>query len=52
MSRDRSQEWGTDDNIEDGYLENSIADKSGYESDTTKKTDQDLRSAPLSNPFS
>ena len=37
MSKDRSQEWGTDDNIEDGYLENSVADKRGYENDPAAK---------------
>ena len=47
MSRDRAHEWGTNDNIEDGYLENSVADKRGYESDPT-----DLQRAPLSNLFS
>ena len=52
MSRDRAQDWGTNDNIEDCYLENTIQDKRGYESDPKDKTDQDLERAPLSNPFS
>ena len=52
MSRDRAQDWRTTDNIEDGYLENTIQDKRGYESDPTDETDQDLQRAPLSNPFS
>ena len=52
MSRDRAQDWETNDTIEDGYLDNAVADKRGYESDPTDKTDQDLQRAPLANPFS
>ena len=52
MSRDRAQDWGANDTIEDGYLKNSVADKRGYESDPTDKPDLNLHRAPLSNPFS
>ena len=51
-SRNRAQDWGINDTIEDGYLEKTSADKRGYESDPTNMTDQDLQRAPLSNPFS
>ena len=49
LSRDGAQDWWVNDIIEDGYLEETIPDRRGYESD---KTDQDLQRAPLSNPFS
>ena len=49
MSRDRAQHWGANDTIEDGYLENSVADKRGYESDPTENPDLSLHRAPLSN---
>ena len=52
MSRDRSQDWGANDTFEDGYLENAVADKRGYESDPTDKPDKSLQRAPLRNPFS
>ena len=52
MSRDRAQGWGINDTIKDGYLENASADKRGYQSGPTNKTDQDLQRAPLSNPLS
>ena len=50
MSRGRSQEWGTDVNIEDGYLENSVADKRGYESDPTEKQTKICKSTTI-QPF-
>ena len=52
MSRDRAQDWGANDTFEDGYLENAVADKRGYESDPTDKPDRSLQRAPISNPFS
>ena len=52
MSRDRAQDWGANDTIEEGYLDNSVTDKRGYESDPTDKSDLSLYRAPLSNPFS
>ena len=52
MSRDRAQDWGANDTIEDGYLEISVADKRGYESDPTDNPDLSLHRAPLSNPSS
>ena len=52
MSRDIAQDWGINDIIEDDYLQNAVADKRGYESDPTDKTDQELQGTPLSNPFS
>ena len=42
MSRDRAQDWGANDKLEDGYLDNSVADKRGYESDPTDKSDLSL----------
>ena len=51
LSRDRPQDWGVNDIIEDSYLEETILDRRGYESDTMDKTDQDPQRAPLSNPF-
>ena len=30
MSRDRAQDWGANETIEDGYLDNSVTDKRGY----------------------
>ena len=42
MSRDRAQDWGANDTLEDGYLDNSVADKRGYESDPTDKPDLSL----------
>ena len=52
MSTDRAQDWGANDTIEEGYLDNSVADKGGYESDPTHKPDLSLHRAPLANPFS
>ena len=52
LSKDRAQDWGADDAIEDGYLENIASDKRGYESDPSDKADRNLQRAPLSNPFS
>ena len=52
LSRDRAQNWGVNDIIGDGYLEETIPDRRGYESDPTDKTDQNLQRTPLSNPFS
>ena len=52
ISRDRAQDWGINDTIEDSYLEIESADKRGNESDPTNKTDKDLQRAPQSNPFS
>ena len=52
MSRDRAQNWGANDTIEKGYLDKSLADKGGYESDPNGKPELSLHRAPLSNPFS
>ena len=52
LSRNRAQDWGANDAFEDGYLENTVADKRGYESDPSDKLDRNLQQAPLSNPFS
>ena len=52
MSTNRAQNWGANDTIEEGYLDNSVADKRGYESDPTDKPDLSFHRAPLSNPFS
>ena len=52
LSMDRTQDWGANDAFEDGYLENTVGDKRGYESDTSDKLDRNLQRAPLSNPFS
>ena len=52
MSKDRAQDWGENDAFEDGYLENTAADKRGYESDPLDKLVRNLQRAPLSNPFS
>ena len=52
MSRYRTQDWGASDTFEDGYLENTVADKRGYETDPSHKVDRNLQLAPLSNPFS
>ena len=52
MSRDRAQDWGANVTFEDGYLENAVADKRGYESDPTDKPDRSLQRDPPSNPFS
>ena len=49
MSRDRAQDWGANDTIEEGYLDKSAADKRVYESDPTDKPDLSLQRAPLSN---
>ena len=51
MSRDRAQYWKANDTIKDGYRENSVADKRGYESDPTDKPDLRLHRDSLSNPF-
>ena len=51
-SRVTAQNWGEDDTIEDDYLDNTVADKMGYESDPTDKPDLSLYRTPLSNPFS
>ena len=42
MSRDRAQDWGTNDNIEIGYLENSVADKREKQETRTKLVHQHL----------
>ena len=52
LSKDRAQDWGASDAFEDGYLENTAADKKVYESDPSDKLDRNLQRAPLSNPFS
>ena len=52
MSRNRAQDWGANETFEEGYLENAVADKKGYESDPSDKLDRNLQRAPLSNPFS
>ena len=51
MARDRAQDWGANDTFKDGYLENTAADKRGYESDPSDKLDRNLQRAPLSNPL-
>ena len=52
LSRNRTQDWGANDAFEDGYLENTVADKRGFESDPSDKLDRNLQRAPLSNTFS
>ena len=52
VSKERAQGWGAKDIIEDGYLEKTIPDSKGYESDPIDMTDQVITRAPLSNPFS
>ena len=52
LSEDRAQDWRANDTFEDGYLENTAADKNGYESDPSDKLDRNLQRAPRSNPFS
>ena len=52
LSKDRSQDWRADDAFEDGYLENTVRDKRGYESDLSDKLDRNFQRASLSNPFS
>ena len=52
VSKERAQDWGANDIVEDGYLEETIPDSRGYESDPNDKTDQVIPRAPLSNPFS
>ena len=52
LSKKRAQDWGANDITEDGYLEETIPDSRGYESDTIDETDQVVLRAPLSNPFS
>ena len=51
FSRDRAQDWGANDIIGDGYMEETIPDRRIYESDPTDKTDQNLQRTPLSNPL-
>ena len=52
MSGERAQDRGANDTFEDSYLEKSMADKRGYESDPTDIPDRSFQRAPLSNPFS
>ena len=52
LTKDRAQVWGANDAFEDGYPENTAADKKRYESDPSDKLDRNFQRAPLSNPFS
>ena len=52
LSEERAQNWGANDITEDGYLEETIPDSRGYESNLIDKTDQFVPRAPFSNSFS
>ena len=51
MSKMSAQDWGTNDDTENGCLEETKPDNKGYESDPTDKPLQVALRAPLSNLF-
>ena len=51
MAKSRANDWGSNDDTEDGYLDQTKPDNEGYENDPTEKSTPVSTRAPLSYPF-
>ena len=51
MVKSRAHHWRPNDDTDDGYLDETRPDNTGYESDPTEKPTPVTTRAPLSNPL-